>query len=78
MASAGAYWFYTGTGKDVYKPRRKVGPKEFWEPNNSAMIPENFSEDWQYRHFLGMLTADGAFKEKLFNGLHRLANEHNG
>lgn len=78
VASEGSYWFYTGTGKDVYKPRRVVGPKEFWEPNNSAFISKNHTQDWHYRHFLGMLTADGVFKERLFRGIAQLAKEQNG
>jgi len=80
MASSGSYWFYTGTGKDIYKPRRVIGPKEFWEPHNSSVIsePEDYTPDWDYRHFLGMLTADGAFKEKFFKGLLNLAAKNNG
>lgn len=78
VASAGSHWFYTGTGKDYYKPRRKLGPQEFWDSTPSSVVPSKYSYSWEYRHFLGLMDSDGDVKEPLLQGLSQLAQHKNG
>lgn len=78
MASAGSHWFYTGTGRDYYRPKRKSGPQEFWSPATSSVIPQEYLHSWEYWHFLGLMDSDGSVKEPLLQGLSRLAKHKNG
>lgn len=77
IAKSGSHWFYVGTGADFYKPRRVSGPNEYWASNKVPVIPEEYSYGWQYRHFLGLVTADGQVKEKLLKSFISLASKHN-
>lgn len=77
IASAGSHWFYTGTGKDYYKPKRQAGPEEFWNPITSAVIPQEYSYGWEYWHFLGLMDSDANIKELLLQSLLRLAKHKN-
>lgn len=77
IAPAGSHWFYTGTGKDYYRPKRQSGPQEFWNPVISAVTPQEYSHGWGHRHFLGLMDSDGNVKEPLFQGLSRLAKNQN-
>lgn len=77
IASAGSHWFYTGTGKDYYKPRRKPGSEEFWNPAANAIIPQKYSHSWEYWHFLGIMDSDGGIKEPLLQGFFDLAKYKN-
>ncbi|MHA2279462.1 MAG: hypothetical protein ACXAC5_01030 [Promethearchaeota archaeon] len=78
IARSGSHWFYVGTGRDFYKPRRLPGPQEFWQTASSPVIPEEYSYGWQYWHFLGMLTADGQLKTKLIDSFLKFASKQNG
>ncbi len=77
LASVGSHWFYTGTGKDYYKPRRKAGPVEFWDSVSSSVTPQKYSYDWEYRHFLGLLNSDGEIKQLLLQALVQMARYKN-
>lgn len=75
MASAGSVWFYTGTDRDLYKPKKVPGCHELWQ-SQPTHVPEEYSYDWQYWHFLGLLTSDGVPKDELLEGIVRLANSN--
>lgn len=77
VASAGSHWFYSGTGKDYYKPRRRVGAAEFWNPVSSAVIPLEYSHGWEYWHFLGLMNCDGEVKQMLLQSLAQIAKYAN-
>ena len=77
IAPAGSHWFYTGTGKDYYKPRRKVGSVEFWNPVASSVIPPEYSYGWEYWHFLGLMNSDGEIKQLLLQALVQIAKYKN-
>lgn len=78
VAPMGSHWFYTGTGKDYYKPRRRAGSEEFWNPVTSAITPQDYSHGWEYWHFLGLMNSDGETKDYLLQGLCNLAKHKNG
>ncbi len=77
VASAGSHWFYTGTGKDYYKPKRKAGPEEFWQADISSIVPPEYSYSWEYWHFLGLMDSDGNVKNPLLRSLCQLAQYKN-
>lgn len=76
IASMGSYWFYTGIGADLYSPRLKPSPKDFWRTNLSYQ-PQRYSYDWDYWHFLGMLTSDGQLKSRFLNSFVQFAHNSN-
>lgn len=76
IAPVGSHWFYTGIGKDYYKPRRKPGSQEFWDAASSCVVPREYSHGWEYWHFLGLMDSDGKIKEPLLQSLSRLANQN--
>ena len=77
VASSGSHWFYTGTGKDYYKPKRKAGPVEFWNSNASFFTPPEYSHGWEYWHFLGLTNSDGEVKQLLLQALIQIAKHQN-
>lgn len=78
IASAGSQWFYVGLGRDIYRPRRVPGPHEYWSQNSIPVLPEEYSHNWQYWHFLGLFTAEGQLKTSLLNSFVRFAVQNNG
>jgi len=76
IARSGSHWFYVGTGRDFYKPRRVPGPQEYWS-SVSPIIPDDYSYGWQYWHFLGLLTSDGEPKGKLLDSFIKFASQQN-
>lgn len=69
-------WFFSGMCQDKYRNHHTPSPIDFWSAPGSH-IPESRTYEWDFHHFLGMITQDGQLKSELFDTFMSLAKMQN-
>jgi hypothetical protein len=70
-------WFFSGMGQDLYSNKNMPPNLNMWAMDKLPFIPEVMNSQWDFYHFLGMLTYGEEIKKDLLDSFLALAKTAN-